>query len=100
MARPPAEPREPRGSRALADRQGPRGQQLATSSGEAEQTLAWVSTSITRATEHISKSIAAVRTAARMARQAAEAFEAEAHTLQTALDTLQEIYSPGTHRVV
>jgi hypothetical protein len=57
--------------------------------------LAFVTSAITRACEHIAKSIAANRTAARMARQAAEAFELEAHTLQNALDTIQQVYAPG-----
>ena len=109
MSQPPAEPsvRQHRtATRSLTDGTGChqyrdraqeelREQQLATSAAETENTLAWVSGTITRATEHISKSIQAVRTASRMARQAAEAFEAEAHTLQTALDTIQQIYAPG-----
>ena len=63
---------------------------------ETEAQLNFVSAGITRATEHISKSVAAVKTAARMARQAAEAFEQESHNLQQALDAIQALYAPGT----
>jgi len=63
-------------------------QQLAV----AENQVAFISCNITKAVEHISKSIQANQTAARMARSAALAFDTEAHTLQTALDNLQMIY--------
>jgi len=58
----------------------------------AENQVAFISCNITKAVEHISKSIQANQTAARMARSAAVAFDTEAHTLQTALDNLQMIY--------
>jgi hypothetical protein len=58
----------------------------------AENQVAFISCNITKAVEHISKSIQANQTATRMARSAAVAFDTEAHTLQTALDNLQMIY--------
>jgi hypothetical protein len=77
---------------AAAASYGPHSSAMAEQLAIAENQVAFISCNITKAVEHISKSIQANQTAARMARSAAVAFDTEAHTLQTALDHLQMIY--------
>ena len=50
---------------------------------------------MTRVVENLTKSAASTKTAARFARQAAEAFEHEHHDIVNALEAIQVIYSPA-----
>jgi hypothetical protein len=60
----------------------------------AEQSLEQLHGIMTRAVEQLTRSAAAIKTAARFARQAADAFEAEHHNVSSALECIQSLYSP------
>ena len=60
---------------------------------EAEANMEFLNSIMTRVIEHLTQSVAAMRTAGIFARSAANAFETETHNLQSYLDQIQALYS-------
>lgn len=60
---------------------------------DAEAHVAYIGAIMTRVVEQLTRSAASCKTAARFARQAAEAFDTEHHAIQSSLDTIQAMYA-------